>query len=175
MKKTYKTTTPIYRPASADKPAQLLAEIEVDAFLDDDGDEVLTPESIALIENTTARYLGLMTGRDIKMMRKRLSLTQDELSELLGCGKKSLSRWENGKGYPSGIINKMLRLIDEGFLSPASLNAVEGPRPEASWPTQLAKEYAQPKNREILRYNFSFDRRHSVPPVTTEELTHASA
>lgn len=124
---TRTTTFDVRLPATADGPGRLLETIEVEVT-DNFGEEILTPESSERIEQIKARHLGLMTGADIRAMRDRLQLTQKQLTALLECGEKSLSRWENGHGYPTGIVNKMLRLLDEGFLAPASLAAVAGPR-----------------------------------------------
>jgi len=106
---------------------KVVETVEVEVTLCN-GDEFLTPESSALIDSVRARHLGLMTGKDIKAMRERLKLSQRELTDLLQCGEKSLSRWENGRGQPTGLVNTMLRLLDEGFIAPASLRAVQGAR-----------------------------------------------
>lgn len=124
---TRKIPFDIYLPATADKEATFAETIEVEVY-QNFGQEFLTPESSELIERTRARHLGFLHGKDIRALRKRLNLTQDQLSDLLDCGRKSLSRWESGRGLPSGIVNKLLRLLDEGFLAPASLTAVKGPR-----------------------------------------------
>jgi len=176
MHKTYTTKFPIFLPATEDTPARQVTEIEVSVYLDEDGDEILTPESSVLIEETRARYQGIMTGAAIRAMRKRLHLTQNELSELLSCGKKSLSRWENGKGYPSGIVNKILRLLDEGFVAPASLNAVNGPRmSNHCWVDQLASEYAKLHERKIYRYEFGKEEHAKTLPLHKESLTLMSS
>jgi len=65
--------------------------------------------------------MGLLAGEDIKALRVRLGLSQDDFSELIGCGKKSLSRWENGREYPSQLVNTLLRLLNEGHVTPAVL------------------------------------------------------
>jgi len=64
----------------------------------------------------------------IRALRERLSLSQDKLSDLLGCGKKSLSRWENGREYPSQLVNTLLRLLEEKKVTPEDLRSVRGPR-----------------------------------------------
>lgn len=176
MHETYTTKFPIHLPSTEGVPARLVDEIEVEVYIDEDGDEVLTSESSILIEEVRARHQGLMTGRSIKEMRKRLDLTQDALSELLSCGKKSLSRWENGKGYPSGIVNKILRLLDEGFVAPTSLKAVSGPRlSDSCWVDQLASKYAKPDERKIYRYDFWKAEHAQTMPVHEESLALVSS
>ena len=72
--------------------------------------------------------MGLLAESDIAALRERLSLSHDQLSDLLGCGKKSLSRWENGREYPSQLINTLLRLLEEKIVTAEDLRAVRGPR-----------------------------------------------
>lgn len=132
MKKTKTETTnrpfDIHLPSRGDDTPERVETIQVEVYLDADGDEILTPESIARIDEVHARHRGLLTGSDIREMRERLGMTQKELAHYLGCGAKTLSRWENGSGYPSELANRILRLLDEGFVSPASLESVMGPR-----------------------------------------------
>lgn len=118
----------IFIPATESRPAVKATTITVQVRLDEDGDEILTPESLELVEKTQARYMGLLTGGDIRTLRERLKLSQGELSELLGCGDKSLSRWENGHGYPSQLVNTILRALDEGLLTPSQLRRLQQPR-----------------------------------------------
>lgn len=122
----------IHVPATENRAARKVATIEVLVRVGDDGAEVLTQESLDLIDKTQARYMGLLMGEDIRALRERLKLSQDELSDLLGCGKKSLSRWENGHGYPSQLVNTLLRALDERLLTPALLRRLQQPRPDWS-------------------------------------------
>ncbi len=147
---TKKVPFDIYLPATADKEAVFVETIEVEVY-ENFGEGFLTAESSELIERTRARHMGFLHGKDIRDLRKRLGLTQDQLSELLDCGEKSLSRWESGRGLPSGIVNKLLRLLDEGFLSPASLAAVSGPRP--SW--TLAQRFQKRRPSNVIHCDFS--------------------
>lgn len=127
-KQTQTRSFDIFLPPHEGAEPELVESIQVEVYLDEDGDEVLTTESSALIDRVQARHRGLMFGSDIRTMRERLGLTQKKLATLLGCGEKTLSRWENGEGHPSLLVNRILRLLDEGFVSPASLEAVMGPR-----------------------------------------------
>jgi DNA-binding transcriptional regulator YiaG len=126
---TRKIPFDVYLPATAEKEAVLADTIEVEVY-ENFGEEFVTAASSELIERTRARHMGVLHGKDIRDLRKRLGLTQNQLSALLDCGEKSLSRWESGRGLPSGIVNKLLRLLDEGFLSPASLAAIFGIKAE---------------------------------------------
>jgi len=128
MKKaTYSIDFQIILPATEDSPAIPVEMIKVEVY-DDCGEQMLTPESSELIERTRARHMGLMHGTDIKALRQQLNVTQDQLSDHLQCGKKSLSRWENGHGYPSGMVNKVLRLLEDGAVNISDLQHASGPR-----------------------------------------------
>ena len=72
--------------------------------------------------------MGSLHGSEIKTLRKKLKLTQDTLSDLIGCGKKTLSRWENGRGFPTNTYNKFLRMLEESVITPEQLKALQGPR-----------------------------------------------
>jgi DNA-binding transcriptional regulator YiaG len=147
---TRKIPFDVYSPATAEKEAVFAETIQVEVY-ENFGQEFLTPESSELIERARARHMGFLHGKDIRDLRKRLNLTQDELSTLLDCGEKSLSRWESGRGLPSGIVNKLLRLLDESYLSPASLAAVSGPRP--SW--TLAERFQSRRSSNVNQCDFS--------------------
>lgn len=123
---TRKIPFEVYLPATVDRPAKFAETIEIEVY-DNFGEEFPTGESTALIERTVARHLGLISGADLRALRERLRLTQDQFSDDLGCGKKSLSRWENGRGTPTTLVNKLLRLLNDGHLTLAQLRAVEGP------------------------------------------------
>ncbi|MCC5835092.1 MAG: helix-turn-helix domain-containing protein [Opitutales bacterium] len=149
MKKTEKRPFDVYLPGSKDKEPRFITTIEVEVEKRS-GQEFLTQESRQRIEKLRARHMGLMSGEDIKAMRKRYGMSQKELTDLLQCGAKSLSRWENGHGFPTGIVNTMLRLLDEGFLAPASLYAVQGPRSQQSWLEE--RRAAVPERKKPLHY-----------------------
>ncbi len=152
---TYTTNFDVHLPATKDQPARFVETIEVEVFRSF-GEEILTPESSEKIERAKARHLGLMTGSDIKAMRERLKLPQKQLTALLRCGEKTLSHWENGHGHPTGLSNTILRLLDEGFIAPASLEAVQGPR------RPLASErYLQTRKHDAIHYDF-FKSRHGL-------------
>jgi|GEM_PF-1966463 len=128
------TTVPfeIYVPATENRPAVKVDTIQIEVITDAHGNEMVTPGSTVLIEKTQARYMGLLVGDDIRALRERLGVSQDQLSEALGCGKKSLSRWENGREYPSQLVNTLLRLLDEERATLSDLRAVRQPRIGAS-------------------------------------------
>jgi putative zinc finger/helix-turn-helix YgiT family protein len=126
--KTRKVPFDIYIPATEHRAAVKVETIEIDVYTDGSGNETVTPESSALIDKTQARYMGLLAAEDIRALRERHALSQDQLSDLLGCGKKSLSRWENGREYPSQLVNTLLRLLEDKKVTPEDLRSVRQPR-----------------------------------------------
>ncbi len=122
----------IYIPASENREAIKVTTIDIEVVTDQHGDEMITPESSERIDKTQARYMGLLAGEDITALRKKLGLTQNQFSEQLGCGKKSLSRWENGHEFPTQLVNTLLRLLDEERVDLSDLKATRQPRIEAS-------------------------------------------
>jgi DNA-binding transcriptional regulator YiaG len=125
--KTRKVPFDIYLPATEHRKAIKVDTIRIDVYTDDFGSEMVTPSSTQLIEKTQARYMGLLAAEDIRALRERHGLSQDQLSVLLGCGKKSLSRWENGREYPSQLVNTLLRLLADNVITPDDLRAVRQP------------------------------------------------
>lgn len=122
----------IYIPASENREAIKVTTIDIEVVTDEHGQEMITPESSERIDKTQARYMGLLAGEDISALRKRLHLTQNQFSEQLGCGKKSLSRWENGHEIPTQLVNTLLRLLNEERIDLSDLKATRQPRIEAS-------------------------------------------
>ena len=113
-----------------------IVPVQVQVFTDPEtGAEVLTPESLDLIEKTKARYLGLLSPEALKQLRERFELTQEEISELLQIGAKTYTRWESGRARPSRSLNVLLRAIRDGVVTAEYLRAqregIEGQLPSS--------------------------------------------
>lgn len=55
-----------------------------------------------------------MKPKELVVIRKRWDLTQAEMANLMEVsGKLIVSHWENGFRSPSGIVQKLYRMIDE--------------------------------------------------------------
>jgi putative zinc finger/helix-turn-helix YgiT family protein len=80
------------------------------------GEEILTADALDLIENTQARYMGLLLPDEIRKLRKALGLTQRQFGELLQVGEKTSTRWETGRGRPSRSLNVLLCALRDGLL-----------------------------------------------------------
>src|SRR5205823_1981547 len=93
-----------------------VVKIKVPAKITRTGNKILTKEALDLIEQTQARYMGLMKPLEIKELRTRLKLTQAEMSELIQAGEKSYTRWETGRARLSRLVNVLLCAIRDEFL-----------------------------------------------------------
>jgi DNA-binding transcriptional regulator YiaG len=99
--------------------------ITVQAYTDPEtGEDVLTPASMELIEKTQARHMGLLAPEEIRALRERLMLTQEEMSELLQLGGKSYTRWESGRARPSRSLNILLCALRDGVITVEYLRAL---------------------------------------------------
>jgi DNA-binding transcriptional regulator YiaG len=93
-----------------------IRKIMVPARRSKTGNWILTSDALDQIEQTQARYMGLMTPAEIKELRTRIQYTQREMSELIQAGEKSYTRWETGKVRLSRLVNIILCSIRDGFL-----------------------------------------------------------
>ena len=110
--------------------------------------------------------MGLLAGADIKALREKFRLSQDEFSDLIGCGKKSLSRWENGHEYPSQLVNTLLRLLQEGHVTPKTLRKLRHP----AEPVCKIIHFMQYRQQPPQNYNLAAGWRNTTPdPKLLEE------
>jgi DNA-binding transcriptional regulator YiaG len=99
--------------ADGENIAELIS-IEIPMEWDEEIQEwLMTEESLQKIEETKARYMGLMLPSEIHALRRRLNLSQKEISEALQIGEKTWSPWENGRLRPSRSINLLLRALND--------------------------------------------------------------
>lgn len=55
---------------------------------------------------------GLLMAADIKKIRQKLHLTQEQMATLLGGGLKGFARYENGQVVQSRAMDNLLRILD---------------------------------------------------------------
>ena len=55
---------------------------------------------------------GFLTGHQIKAIRTKLNLTQEELADIVGGGLKSVARYESGQVCQSKGMDNLLRILD---------------------------------------------------------------
>ena len=71
-------------------------------------------DSRQLSKNAIAAYRkkhGLLSADEIRALRERLSLTQNELAKLLRLGSNTISRWESGRNVQTEAMDLLLRLV----------------------------------------------------------------
>jgi HTH-type transcriptional regulator/antitoxin MqsA len=79
---------------------------------------------------------GLLTAADIKRIRRKLRLTQEQMAMVLGGGLKGFARYENGQVIQSRAMDNLLRILDRfpeclGALSGVSGRKTSAPRAAA--------------------------------------------
>ena len=71
-----------------------------------------TRRNEARVRDEHRRIDGLLTGRQIKAIRKRLGLTQAQAARLMGGGDNAFSKYERGEVTQSAAMNSVLLLLD---------------------------------------------------------------
>lgn len=81
------------------------------------GEEYIEPEVYASAQaeaaTTVRNQLGLLQPEEIRAIRERARVTQEELEQLLGTGPKAVGRWERGTVLQSGMADKLLRVFQQ--------------------------------------------------------------
>jgi putative zinc finger/helix-turn-helix YgiT family protein len=81
---------------------------------------------IALAEATVAR-VGAYTRHQVRSIRERYRMRQDQFEKALGVGKKTVGRWERGTVPPIAAANSLLWIADhepQAFCALARENGV---------------------------------------------------
>lgn len=86
---------------------------------------------------------GLLTAADIKRIRRKLHLTQEQMATVLGGGLKGFARYENGQVIQSRAMDNLLRILDQ---FPESLDVL----PVVMCPQIVANGAAVPRKRKIV-------------------------
>jgi HTH-type transcriptional regulator/antitoxin MqsA len=80
------------------------------------GEAIVDPETLKksgkMLKDFQRQVDGLLTGQQIKGMRKKLGLTQEQMAEIVGGGLKSFARYESGQVCQSKGMDNLLRILD---------------------------------------------------------------
>jgi len=80
------------------------------------GEAVVDPETLKksgkLLKDFQRQVDGLLTGQQIKRIRKKLGLTQEQMAEIVGGGLKSFARYESGQVCQSKGMDNLLLILD---------------------------------------------------------------
>lgn len=94
--------------------------IEVDNYVvwrcNNCGEAIVDPETSRKVDKILVDFKrkvdGLLTSEEIKKIRKKLNLSQEEMGKILGGGKKSFARYETGKICQSKAMDNLLRILN---------------------------------------------------------------
>ena len=102
---------------NADGSVREVIKVDVGGRRGPDGEIYLDGDALAKLDQVKARYEGVMLPADIKRLRERFGLSQTEISNALGLGGKTWTRWESGRERPSRSLNNMLVFLHNGKLT----------------------------------------------------------
>ena len=57
------------------------------------------------------KRVGLLTSKEIIAIRKKLNLTQEGLARIMGCGLKTITRYENG-AIQDKVFDNFIRCLE---------------------------------------------------------------
>jgi len=109
------------------------------------GEEFLPPASLEKVTNEKYLRLDLLPPGELKAIREKLGRTQEEMSDLLGVGKKSYFRWENGLSIQNKSMDRYVRIVAQNPDNVSLLRKL-----------QAEKEHPYDKDK-INKYLKSFD------------------
>ena len=89
------------------------------------GEQLLSKELDEALGRWQYTREGLLTPEEIKRVRLRHKLSQKRISEILGVGEKSYTRWENGLSMQTKAMDNLIRIFD---MSPKLFAKVESER-----------------------------------------------
>jgi putative zinc finger/helix-turn-helix YgiT family protein len=95
-----------------------------------------TQDEAAAAFRASERYLS---GTEVRALRERLGLSQEQLEAALGLGAKSLARWENDRVLQNRSMDNLLRAVDRDPGLLAYLAELHGATlPESALPSRSA-------------------------------------
>lgn len=119
------------------------------------GEEEFTYEQAQAVQAEAARRYrqmqGLLQPEDIRRMRLRWSVSQAELEQALGVGRKTVSRWEAGRVLQNRSVDSLLRAIDRYPHVLAFLAEQQGVTLRSAPPAAATEMSEQPPAQSELR------------------------
>jgi HTH-type transcriptional regulator / antitoxin MqsA len=85
-----------------------------------------------MLNRLKARAEGLLAPDEIRRIRKKLGLTQEQAGELIGGGPRAFQKYETGDLLPSRAISSALAMLDH---DPTALNVLKGRRRPSTSPS----------------------------------------
>jgi putative zinc finger/helix-turn-helix YgiT family protein len=101
------------------------------------GEEQVTEDLARVVQDEAAasfrRSERFLSGAEIRALRERLGLSQEQMEAALGLGAKSLARWENDRVLQNRSMDNLLRAIDRDPTLVGHLAGLHGvPLPDGS-------------------------------------------
>ena len=75
------------------------------------GERLSGPEAARIRHEAICHDFGLLTPREIQVIRERLELSQERFAQLTGIGVATISRWERGRLLQNRAMDNLLRLV----------------------------------------------------------------
>jgi HTH-type transcriptional regulator/antitoxin MqsA len=111
------TAKRVERPFQTKYNGEIVSLPSVEMFhCSDCGEDFFTTEqsrsvSVA-VKNAVRQREGLLPPEQMRAIREKLHLTQEELEILLGQGPKVVTRWESGRVIQNKNADTLLRMLD---------------------------------------------------------------
>ncbi len=85
-------------------------------------DKATLKESGRILKDFQRQVDGMLTGEEIKRIRIKLNLTQEEMAGIVGGGLKGFARYETGQVCQSKGMDNLLRILDA---YPFTMNVIQ--------------------------------------------------
>jgi len=82
----------------------------------------VTDENLFAMHEAHKKALGLLTGIEIKEIRKKLGFSQTKFAKLIGVGEKNIARYENGERQIKAIDDAIRRVAQQYANSDVIIN-----------------------------------------------------
>ena len=82
----------------------------------------VTRENDLVLSEAHKKALGLLTGAEIKEIRKKLGLSQTRFAKLVGVGEKNIARYENGERQIKAIDDAIRRIANQSLKNDVIVN-----------------------------------------------------
>jgi putative zinc finger/helix-turn-helix YgiT family protein len=86
------------------------------------GEAILEKESEDRISEAQRAAMGRLTAGELERFRKDLELSQEEMADLIGAGRKTYCRWESADHFQSDLSDRFIRLL---MFAPANVEALK--------------------------------------------------
>jgi transcriptional regulator with XRE-family HTH domain len=82
-------------------------------------------------------------SRTVRLLRKKLGLTQQAFASLLGFSFVSVNKWENDGSSPTGLSEVLLQLLESALRSHSPRAVITALRPAGGAPLDVVRTLTQ--------------------------------